>query len=116
MCCRWALGEWHQSITQLASQHCYVRFCVSRVQAHVVNLRDAAAEGSKGLLHPLLKRYHVSPAAVQEHCTTAAQQLHSCEGLPLGSFAGVRVGLQLLQLFGAAYLQRPEHGCLQERW
>jgi hypothetical protein len=29
-------------------------------QAHVVNLRDAAAEGSKGLLHPLLKRFHVS--------------------------------------------------------
>ncbi|WIA09485.1 hypothetical protein OEZ85_008886 [Tetradesmus obliquus] len=28
------------------------------MEAHVVNLRDAAAEGSKGLLHPLLKRYH----------------------------------------------------------
>jgi hypothetical protein len=28
-------------------------------QAHVVNLRDAAAEGSRGLLHPLLKRFHV---------------------------------------------------------
>jgi len=32
------------------------------LEAHVVNLRDAAAEGSRGLLHPLLKRYHVSDA------------------------------------------------------
>lgn len=29
------------------------------MEAHVVNLRDAAAEGAKGLLHPLLKRYQV---------------------------------------------------------
>jgi hypothetical protein len=29
------------------------------LEAHVVNLRDAAAQGSKGLLQPLLKRYQV---------------------------------------------------------
>jgi hypothetical protein len=29
------------------------------LEAHVVNLADAAAEGSKGLLQPLLKRYQV---------------------------------------------------------
>ncbi|KIZ01371.1 hypothetical protein MNEG_6586 [Monoraphidium neglectum] len=29
------------------------------LEAHVVNLRDAAAQGSRGLLQPLLKRYQV---------------------------------------------------------
>jgi hypothetical protein len=29
------------------------------LEAHVVNLADAAAEGNKGLLQPLLKRYQV---------------------------------------------------------
>jgi hypothetical protein len=32
------------------------------LEAHVVNLRDAAAQGSKGLLQPLLKRYQVGAA------------------------------------------------------
>lgn len=45
------------------------------VQAHVVNLRDAAAEGSKGLLHPLLKRYHVSTAAMAQHHQDSATYL-----------------------------------------
>jgi hypothetical protein len=49
--------------------------CVLCVQVHVVNLRDAAAEGSKGLLHPLLKRYHVS--------SVTAAQIHSCDGWSL---------------------------------
>jgi hypothetical protein len=33
------------------------------LEAHVVNLRDAAAQGSKGLLQPLLKRYQASAGA-----------------------------------------------------
>jgi hypothetical protein len=39
----------------------------------VVNLRDAAAEGSKGLLHPLLKRFHVSNLARQLGTPTTAE-------------------------------------------
>lgn len=49
-----------QSVRQLASKHSHTPALSVGLQAHVVNLRDAAAEGSKGLLHPLLKRFHVS--------------------------------------------------------
>lgn len=42
-------------------------------QAHVVNLRDAAAEGSRGLLHPLLKRFHVRlPGHLLSYCVATS--------------------------------------------
>eukprot|EP00775_Hariotina_reticulata_P003763 gene3763-4022_t len=43
------------------------------MEAHVVNLRDAAAEGSRGLLHPLLKRYHAHACSAAVFALPAVQ-------------------------------------------
>jgi hypothetical protein len=78
--------------------------CVLHVQAHVINLRDAAAEGSKGLLHPLLKRYHVSS-------TTAEARNKSCDGRPLRCLLGWRASwfATCFQLCACVLWQRSEH-------
>ncbi|KAI8473618.1 MAG: hypothetical protein J3K34DRAFT_518899 [Monoraphidium minutum] len=43
------------------------------LEAHVVNLRDAAAQGSKGLLQPLLKRYQAGGCSMAVFALPAVQ-------------------------------------------
>lgn len=43
------------------------------LEAHVVNLRDAAAQGSRGLLQPLLKRYQAGGCSMAVFALPAVQ-------------------------------------------